>query len=175
MTWTASGLKDGFELYRSVNGGAYTLIYSGSDAGFTDVNVSVGNTYSYRVRAFRQSGSARYYGEWSSVQSMSMLLPAMSLKSAKNSKKKTVVIKWKRFSKAAGYELFRSTEPEGEYKMVKAVKVTKKIKKKKTLSYTNKKLKKKKTYYYKIRYYQKIDGKIVYSELSAAKKVKIKK
>ena len=59
--------------------------------------------------------------------------------------------------------------------MIQAVKVTKKIKKKKTLSFTNKKLKKKKTYYYKIRYYQKINGKIVYSELSAAKKVKIKK
>ena len=175
MTWTASGLKDGFELYRSVNGSAYTLIYSGTAAGFTDANISVGNTYSYRVRAFRQSGSARYYGEWSSVQTLSVLLPAMSLKSAKNSKKKTVVIKWKRFSKAAGYELYRSTEPDGEYKMIKAVKVTKKIKKKKTLSFTNKKLKKKKTYYYKIRYYQKINGKIVYSELSAAKKVKIKK
>ena len=65
--------------------------------------------------------------------------------------------------------------PNSGYKKVKTVTVTKKNKKKKTLSLIQKKLKKKKTYYYKIRYYKKLNGRNVYSEFSAVKKVKIKK
>lgn len=103
------------------------------------------------------------------------LLPAMKIKSAKNSKSKAAVIKWKRVKDAVGYQILRSMQRDGEYKVVKTVKVTKKLKKKKTLDFTNKKLKKKKTYYYKIRYYKKVSGKTVYSELSAPKTVKVKK
>ena len=103
------------------------------------------------------------------------LLPAMKIKSAKNSKSKAAVIKWKRVKNAEGYQIMRSMSKNGKYKVIKTVKVTKKLKKKKTLDFTNKKLKKKKTYYFKIRYYKKVNGKRVYSELSAPKKVKIKK
>ena len=99
----------------------------------------------------------------------------MKIKSAKNSKSKSAAIKWKRVKDAAGYQILRSMQLDGEYKVVKTVKVTKKLKKKKTLDFTNKKLKKKKTYYYKIRYYKKVSGKTVYSELSAPKTVKVKK
>ena len=103
------------------------------------------------------------------------LLPAMKIKSAKNSKKKAAVIKWKRVKDAAGYQILRSTAPDGDYNVIKTVKVSKKLKKKKTLDFTNKKLQKNATYYYKIRYYKNAGGKTVYSELSAPKTVKVKK
>ena len=77
--------------------------------------------------------------------------------------------------KAKGYEIYRSTKSSSGFKKIAKVKVTKKNKNKKTLSYTNKKLKKGKKYYYKVRYYKTVAGKKVYSEFSKVKKVKIKK
>lgn len=175
VTWTVAGPRDGFELYRSVNGGAEAKVYSGPALSFTDIGLAVGNTYRYRVRAFRVSEGQTYYGEWSAESAIELLLAPIKLKSVKNNKKGTAEIKWKQVKNAAGYEIYRSMSQDSGYKKVKTVKVTKKNKKTKTLSFINKKLKKKKTYFYKIRYYRTVNGKKVYSEYSPVKKVKVKK
>ena len=86
---------------------------------------------------------------------------------AKNKKKKSVVLSWKTVSGAKGYQL--------QYAMNK--KFTKKKKSKLTAKtkFTVKKLKKKKTYYFRVRAY-KLNGKTkVYGKWSKAKKVKVKK
>ena len=175
VTWTAAGPRDGFELQRSVNGGAWSAVYNGNAASYTNKGLAAGSKYSYRVRAFRVSGGTSSFSDWSKAVSVELLPPAMKISSVKNPKKGTAVIKWKRMKGAAGYVIYRSTSKKGKYKKAATVKVTKKNKSKKTLSFTNKKLKKKKTYYYKIVYYKKISGKTVYSEMSAPKSVKIKK
>lgn len=84
----------------------------------------------------------------------------------KNVKKKTARITWKKAANAEGYEVFRSTKKKKGYKLVADVQ---------TNNYKNKKLKKKKTYYYKVRSYNVVNGKKVYSNFSSVKKVKIKK
>ncbi len=85
---------------------------------------------------------------------------------AKNKKKKSIKVTWKKVSGASGYEV--------SYSLNKKFKKAKKKTTTKT-SYTIKKLKKKKTYYVRVRAYKTVNGKKLYGGWSSAKKVKIKK
>lgn len=91
--------------------------------------------------------------------------------SAKNVKKKSIVVKWERVSDAKGYELQYALNK----KFTKSKK-TKDITSASKVSFTVTKLKKNKTYYVRVRAYnQGTDGKKVYGKWSDVKKVKIKK
>ena len=95
---------------------------------------------------------------------------AVKLLSVKNQKGKKAQVKWKKNTKASGYQV--------QYSMKKNFKSGIKnitIKKNKTTSTVLKKLKKKKTYYVRVRAYKKLGNKTYYSKWSSVKKVKIKK
>ena len=95
-------------------------------------------------------------------------LAAPKLSSAKNSKSKSIALKWKKVSGAKGYEIQYSTKKN--FKKNSKTKTTKKVK------YTIKSLKKKKTYYVRVRAYKTdASGNKVYGAWSKAKKVTIKK
>lgn len=87
-----------------------------------------------------------------------------------NIKGKKAKIRWKKNTKAAGYQIQYSMKQN-----FKSGVKTVNIKKNKTVSATIKKLKKKKTYYVRIRCMKKSGMKTIYSKWSSVKKVKIKK
>ena len=91
-----------------------------------------------------------------------------TLKSAKVKGKK-VTLKWKKNSKATGYEIYRATKKNGKYKKIKT------IKKASVVKFTDSKVKKGKTYYYKVRAYKTVKGNKANGKFSAVRKVKIKK
>ena len=91
----------------------------------------------------------------------------VKIKSAKNSKKKAVVVKFKKVKGAVGYQVWWSKNKK--FKKGTKKKFTKKTK------YTIKKLKKKKTYYIKVRAYNMNGNKKQFGLFSKIKKVKIKK
>ena len=64
--------------------------------------------------------------------------------------------------------MYRATKSNGKYSVIKTVT------KQSTVKYTNKKLKSKKTYYYKVRAYKKVNGKLVYGSYSKIVKIKAK-
>ena len=80
-------------------------------------------------------------------------------------KKSQITLKWKKDSKASGYEVVYSYN--GKNKKVD-------IKKNNVTSTTIKKLKRRKTYSVKIRSYKKVSGKKIYGEYSKVMKVKVK-
>lgn len=86
--------------------------------------------------------------------------------SAKNNKKKTITLKFKKVKSAAGYQYSYATNKK--FKSSKT-KTTKK------LAVTIKKLKKKKTYYIRVRAYSVVNNKKKYGKWSKVKSVKIKK
>ena len=118
-----------------------------------------------KITSISSSAKSDYilYAKWTKVK-----VAKASLTSAKNSKSKQILLKYKKVSGAKGYEISYSTDK----KFKKAV--TKKNTAK--TSYTISKLKKGKTYYVRIRAY-KIDstGKKVYGKYSSVKKAKVSK
>ena len=86
---------------------------------------------------------------------------------AKNIKKKRISLKWKKVTKAKGYQI--------QYALDRKFKKSKKTKNISKSSYVIKKLKKKKTYYIRVRAYVIINGKKVYGNWCKAKKIKIKR
>ncbi|MBQ6393265.1 MAG: leucine-rich repeat domain-containing protein [Eubacterium sp.] len=95
------------------------------------------------------------------------------IKSARNVRTRRIQLKWKKVSKASGYQIRYSTSKKfAPFDTIKYITINSK----KTTSRKTAKLKKKKTYYISIRYFKKAAGKKVFSEWTTpAKKVKIKK
>lgn len=89
----------------------------------------------------------------------------VSLKSSDN----TIKVKWKKYSKADGYQIKYSTSKE--FKKAKTITVKSNSKS----SYTIKKLKPNKKYYLKVRTFKKTDGKSTKSAWSDVKSVSTKK
>ncbi len=55
LTWNKNSASSGYYLYRKVNNGKwawYTSVRNGNSTSYIDKNVSSGNTYCYRIRAF---------------------------------------------------------------------------------------------------------------------------
>ena len=89
----------------------------------------------------------------------------------KNKKKRTAAITWKKAKKnALGYKIEMSKKSKK-----KGFKVIKTIRNVKTLKFNKKNLKKGKTYYFRVRAYNRANGKVVYGKYSKVMKVKIKK
>ncbi len=88
-----------------------------------------------------------------------------TITSLTSGKKAQMVLKWKKDSKASGYEIVYSCN--GKSKKAD-------VKKNGTTSATIKNLKSKKTYSVKIRAYKKADGKKIYGDYSKVKKIKVK-
>lgn len=96
-------------------------------------------------------------------------LTTVKISSVKNSAKKCAVVKYKKNSKAGGYEVSYSTK--SNFKGAKSVKVNSA----KKLTATLKKLTKGKKYYVRVRTYKKNGAVTSYSVWSSSKKVTINK
>lgn len=90
--------------------------------------------------------------------------------SLKSSKKKSMMVKWKKVSKVSGYIVEYSTDKKFK-KNVKAVDISKKSRTSKTIS----KIKEGKIYYVRVCAYAKSDGKKIKGNYSNVKKIKVKK
>jgi Fibronectin type III domain. len=86
--------------------------------------------------------------------------------SAKNKKKQTVTLSWRKIAGVKGYQIQFAVNKKFKKKTGKFTNKTK---------YTLKKLKKKKTYYFRVRAYRQNGGKKLYGKWSNTKKIKIRK
>lgn len=157
ITWNSVSGATGYRVYRyNSSTKKYELRASTGSTAYTDTGLATGTKYYYKVQAYNSVATS---GE-SAVVSARPRLSATKLKLAAGKKKMT--LKWKKVSGASGYKIYRAAKKKGKYKKVAT------IKKGKTVKWTNKKLKKKKKYYYKIKAYRKVSGKLVYSTYSYA-------
>lgn len=171
LSWSGVSNANGYEIYRAVGKGKYTLlktIANGSARSYTDKNVTLGKTYSYKVRGYYADGGGTLYSDFSPKKSVKVALAKVKITRAKSLSSKRVQIVWKKVSGASGYEVYRAKTKNGKYKKVGTLSSGKKV------SFTDKKVSRKKTYYYKVRAYKKVGGKRYYGEYSGKKKVKVK-
>lgn len=172
LSWSGVANASGYEIYRAVGkGGKYTLlktIANGNTQSYTDKNVTLGKTYSYKVRGYYADGGGTLYSDFSPRKSVKVALAKVKISKAKSLSFRRVQIVWKKVSGASGYEIYRSKTKNGKYKKIGTLKSWRKV------SFTDRKVSRKKTYYYKVRAYKKVGGKKYYGEYSGKKKVRVK-
>ena len=121
--------------------------------------LKAGKTYKFKVVAYKTKNSKKYYGEDSNI--LKTTTKPLSTKFTKSTVgKNKVTLKWKKVSDVTGYQIYMATSKNGKYKKVKTITSSK------TVTYTKKGLKKGQKYYFKIRAYRKVGGKVVYSSYS---------
>lgn len=171
LTWnkTVNG-ANGYAVYRSTSkDGKYTLrktITSKNTIEFTDTGLDTNTTYYYKVRPYRMIADKKKYGSYSEIVCAKPVLSKTTITVSSKSKKAT--IKWNKVLGASGYKVYSATSSNGTYSLKKTITSIN------TLSYTNTNLVSGKTYYYKVRAYRNVNGKVVYGPYSAVKSKKIK-
>lgn len=171
LTWnkTVNG-ANGYAVYRSTSkDGKYTLrktITSKNTIEFTDTGLDTNTTYYYKVRPYRMIEDKKEYGSYSEIVCAKPVLSKTTITVSSTSKK--VTIKWNKVLGASGYKVYSATSSDGTYSLKKTITSIN------TLSYTNTNLVSGKTYYYKVRAYRNVNGKVVYGPYSAVKSKKIK-
>ena len=171
LTWNkAINGANGYAGYRSTsNDGKYTLrktITSKNTIEFTDTGLDTNTTYYYKVRPYRMISDKKEYGSYSEIVCAKPVLSKTKITVSSKSKKAT--IKWNKVLGASGYKVYSATSSDGTYSLKKTITSIN------TLSYTNTNLVSGKTYYYKVRAYRNVNGKVVYGPYSAVKSKKIK-
>lgn len=171
LTWNkAVNGANGYAVYRSTSkDGKYTLrktITSKNTIEFTDTGLDTNTTYYYKVRAYRMIADQKKYGSYSEIVCAKPVLSKTTITVSSKSKKAT--IKWNKVLGASGYKVYSATSSNGTYSLKKTITSIN------TLSYTNTNLVSGKTYYYKVRAYRNVNGKVVYGPYSAVKSKKIK-
>ncbi|MCM1256346.1 MAG: Ig-like domain-containing protein [Roseburia sp.] len=163
LSWSAVDSAEGYAIYNGSN----RLVARTTGTSYTVKKLNSMKSYSYRVRPYKVSDGATYFGDFSNTVSV-VTLPSTPGSVKVKAGKKQVKISWKKVSGVTGYEVYRSTKKSSGYKKVTT------IKKASTTSYTNKKLSSKKKYYFKVRAYKTVNGKKLYSAYSSPKQVKVK-
>ena len=171
LTWNkAINGANGYAVYRSTSkDGKYTLrktITSKNTIEFTDTGLDTNTTYYYKVRPYRMIEDKKEYGSYSEIVCAKPVLSKTTITVSSTSKKAT--IKWNKVLGASGYKVYSATSSNGTYSLKKTITSIN------TLSYTNTNLVSGKTYYYKVRAYRNVNGKVVYGPYSAVKSKKIK-
>lgn len=158
------GKPDGYYIQQYKDGKwSWIKTVSGTSASFT--SLSPATTYSFRVRAYKNYGSRRIYGDFSPVYTNTTLpkKPTLTLKTSN----KTITASWKKV-RASGYEIQRSTSNKfGDN-------TTTYLASRDTASKKFKKLKKGRIYYIRVRAYKTYNGHRYYSAWSKTKSIKCK-
>lgn len=168
ISWNAVEEADGYEIYfYNSKKKSYKKVktVAANTTRATVTKLTPGTVYKCKVRAYRYSDLGNVYGDYSSVVKISTTGKTPSLKKVAKVAK-GIQITWKKSNTADGYEVYVK---EGKGKYVRATTV----KSAKTTTYRYKKAKSGKTYTVKIRAYQLVNGKKVYTSFSKTKKIKL--
>ncbi len=175
LSWSKVTGASGYQLFRSTSkNGTYkafkTLTSGSTTSHINKAGLAAGKTYYYKMRPYINISGKKVYGKtYSAVKSAKTKPATPSLTVSKYSAgkvKRKVKVKWSKVSEVTGYRISRSTSASKGFKRIKSPSY------KATRSFIDKSVKKNKTYYYKIRAYKKVNGKLLYGGYSAVKKIK---
>ena len=116
LAWAQTAQADGYEIYR--NGQLLQTIWGGSNCSYADTAIACGTTYSYQVRAFKNTNGTTSYGAFSGEASAVTSLPGTSMQGASSQEYQTVTITWNQGVGATGYELYRSNTSGTNYSLL---------------------------------------------------------
>lgn len=163
LTWSPVSGASGYRIYQyDSKTGTYKAkkyIEGRTSGSFVISGLKTGTKYYFKIRSYRTVDGVKKYSDLSSSRYAVPSLSTPSIKKLTPGTKK-VTVSWNKISGANGYKLYRATSRSGSYKLVKTTSST---------SFRDRSLKKGKKYYYKLKAYRKVDGKLKYSSYSAVK------
>ena len=170
ISWGAIDGAIGYEVWRYPHfsyEGSKTRIYDGSKTSITISSLKSATDYTYAVRAYKKTSSGqKIYSQYSLEYSCRTLpaAPSITAVTRKGSTGAEFNITWNRVNGAEGYQVVRSTSPNGTYNAF--ITTTK-------LTATDYNRTVGTMYYYKVRAYYKLDGVTYYGPYSSAKMIKV--
>ncbi len=168
LTWSATTGATGYRVYQySPSKGKYVVKASVKGTNTYKVSsLKAGTTYKFKIKPyFKSEDGTVIWGSASSTLATATKPATPKLKSATVSSGKAT-LNWDNVSGESGYQVYYSTSKNGTYEKMKSVSAD-------TLKYTTFKLTAGKTYYFKVRAYIKVDGKVIYGDFCEVKSVTI--
>lgn len=160
LRWNRINNARSYILYRKTNSGKYAKIktLNANTTSYKDTKITIGNKYSYVIRASRKTSSGYIYSPTSKAVTVkpNLLRPSTKLKTLKGKQ----IISWKKVPGATGYVLYQK-KGNGSFKKVKTVSA-------RNLNYTFK-TSKNATYSYRVVPYRTINRKAKTGPASAVK------
>ena len=108
LTWSQANVT-GYQIYRKVGSESwakYKTISTKTTVSLTEKNLVLGTKYSYKIRGYYKTDSKTYYGEFSSVLSITPTLPKVKGVKMTSLNKTKAIITWDKVSGAQGYQIY---------------------------------------------------------------------
>ena len=147
LTWKKVSGVTGYQIYRSTRkNSGFVEVATVKGAGtvtYKDTGLSAGETYYYKVRAYKSGSKKTAVGSCSAVQKTWTLKKAVITGVSGTSGEK-VSLSWDKVSNASGYAIYRSTQSDTGFKKIGSVSSGS------TVTYTDKSVEEGTVYYYRV-------------------------
>lgn len=166
LSWSeAADDVTGYRVYRyDPEQEKYVYLKSTRNRSYTDEDVNSGKTYQYKVRCYWTIGGTNYYGNYSSVVSVTTPPAKVSGVSTAVRSSTYLTLSWDKVSGASGYRIYRyNTDTQAYEKVITLTSGS-------TVSYKITGLAAAEEYQFKVRAYRKVDGVSTWGSSSAAYK-----
>ncbi len=119
VSWSSVPGRTRYEVWRSDNGGAYTLLGTTTSTSYSSTGLTPFHTYSYYIRVYRTvSGQKIYAAANSPAASAKPVLGSVTNVKAAMASASSVKLTWSSVSGASGYEVRRWDAASGKYVVV---------------------------------------------------------
>ena len=125
VTWNAVAGRSYYEVWRSTSpGSGFELIARTYYTYFRNTGRTPNTTYYYMIRAYRVVSGIKIYSEFSPVVSATPTVGTLTGAKAIRSNATTIKISWSAVTGRTKYEIWGSTEADGEYVFLKETTLT---------------------------------------------------
>lgn len=162
ISWTPEAGVSGYYLYRKNSEGRYKVIAkpAGTTFSYIDSKLTTGQSYGYKVKAYRIVNGQKYKSARSKPVSAKPI-PAKTKRPVITKKRRSLKVSWTEVKGAKGYVVYRRAGKKGKYKKIATRKG------KTSVIFTDTKVSTGTTYYYKVAAYRGTTKKRVYGKKSA--------
>ena len=166
LSWSeAADDVTGYRVYRyDADQDKYVYLKSTTSRKYTDEDVTSGKTYQYKVRCYWTIGGTNYYGNYSSVISVTTPPAKVTEVDTETRSSTYLTLNWKKVSGASGYRIYKYNTSSKSYEKVTT------ISKGSTVSYKVTGLSTATEYQFKVRAYKKTDTGTLWGSSSSAYK-----
>lgn len=166
LSWSkAADDVTGYRVYRyDADQDKYVYLKSTRSRKYADEDVTSGKTYQYKVRCYWTIGGTNYYGNYSSVISVTTPPAKVAEVDTETRSSTYLTLNWKKVSGASGYRIYKYNTSSKSYEKVTT------ISKGSTVSYKITGLTAATEYQFKVRAYKKTDTGTLWGSSSSAYK-----